>query len=87
MFAPVAFVHPLRVVRLRGLTIAVTLAWFAFAAIAIFENLSPPGWVVGGLVLTAAYSRPAAAEAFALGARLNRSGRFKPPCRIGKSLL
>jgi phosphatidylcholine synthase len=55
MFAPVAFVHPLRVVRLRGLTIAVTLAWFALAAIAIFKNLSPPGWVVGGLVLTAAY--------------------------------
>ena len=55
MFAPVAFVHPLRVVRLRGLTIAVTLAWFAFAAIAIFEKLSPPGWVVGGLIVTAAY--------------------------------
>ena len=55
MFAPVAFVHPLRVVRLRGLTIAITLAWFAFAAIAIFENLSPPVWVVGGLVVTAAY--------------------------------
>ncbi|MGO9769878.1 MAG: CDP-alcohol phosphatidyltransferase family protein, partial [Roseiarcus sp.] len=34
MFTPIVFVHPLRVVRLRGLTIAMTVAWFALAAIA-----------------------------------------------------
>ena len=28
MFTPIVFVHPLRVVRLRRLTIAMTLAWF-----------------------------------------------------------
>ena len=42
MFAPIVFVHPLRVVRLRGLTIAMTVAWFAFAAMAIVEDLPPP---------------------------------------------
>ena len=41
MFTPVVFVHPLRVVRLRGLTIAMTIAWFALAALAIVENLAP----------------------------------------------
>jgi phosphatidylcholine synthase len=55
MFSPVVFVHPLRVARLRGLTIAMTVAWFVFAAAAIAESLSPAGWVVGGLVVTAAY--------------------------------
>ncbi len=55
MFAPWVFVHPMRVARLRGLTIAMTVAWFAFAAIAIVEKLQPSGWVKGGLVATAAY--------------------------------
>src|SRR5271154_6842390 len=43
MFAPVVFVHPLRVVKLRGLTIAMSIAWGALAAIAIAEDLSPSG--------------------------------------------
>jgi phosphatidylcholine synthase len=55
MFAPLVFVHPMRVVKLRGLTIALTIAWFAFAAIAIVEKLQPSGWVKGGLIVTAAY--------------------------------
>jgi phosphatidylcholine synthase len=55
MFSPIVFVHPLRVARLRGLTIAMTLAWFAFAAAAIVEKLSPSDWVIGGLVATAVY--------------------------------
>jgi phosphatidylcholine synthase len=55
MFTPIVFVHPLRVVKLRGLTIAVTVAWFALAAIAIAENLAPPAWVGWGLIATAAY--------------------------------
>jgi hypothetical protein len=32
-----------------------SIAWFAFAAIAIVEKLQPAGWVKGGLVATAAY--------------------------------
>ncbi len=55
MFAPVAFIHPLRVVRLRKLTIAVTLLWFAFAAIAIVQKLEPALWVNVELVVTALY--------------------------------
>jgi phosphatidylcholine synthase len=55
MFMPIAFVHPLRVVRLRALTIGMTIGWFVFAAIAVIQNLSPSGWVIGGLVLTAVH--------------------------------
>ena len=55
MFTPIVFVHPLRVVRLRGVTIAMTAAWFALAAIAIIEKLAPPAWVGWGLIATAAY--------------------------------
>jgi len=55
MFSPVVFVHPLRVTKLRVLTIAMTVAWFALAAAAIVEKLAPSGWVVGGLIATAAY--------------------------------
>lgn len=55
MFTPIVFVHPLRVVRLRGVTIAMTAAWFALAAIAIVEKLAPPAWVGWGLIATAAY--------------------------------
>ncbi len=55
MFSPVVFVHPLRVVRMRRLTIAMTVVWFVCAAMAIVQGLSPAGWVVGGLVVTAVY--------------------------------
>ncbi len=55
MFAPIAFVHPLRVVRLRLPTIAMTVAWFAFAALAIIDDLAPPLWVSAGLIGTASY--------------------------------
>ena len=55
MFTPIVFVHPLRVARVRGLTIALTFAWFALAAIAIFDKLAPPAWVGWGLIATAAY--------------------------------
>jgi len=55
MFTPIVFVHPLRVVKLRRPTIAMSIAWFALAAIAIAEDLSPSGWVVWGLIATGAY--------------------------------
>jgi phosphatidylcholine synthase len=55
MFAPVVFVHPLRVAKLRALTVAMSLAWFAFAGLAILHGLAPPAWVVWGLLATAAY--------------------------------
>ncbi len=55
MFSPIVFVHPLRVARVRWLTIAMSVAWFVFAAAAIVQKLTPSEWVVGGLVVTAAY--------------------------------
>jgi phosphatidylcholine synthase len=55
MFAPVVFVHPLRVRNLRKLTIFMTIAWFALAAAAIVERLAPSPWVVAGLIVTAVY--------------------------------
>jgi phosphatidylcholine synthase len=55
MFAPVVFVHPLRVVKLRIVTIAATGAWFVLAGEAILEGLEPQLWVKVGFVAIAAY--------------------------------
>ncbi len=55
MFAPIVFVHPLRVVRLRAPTIALTILWFALAGIAILDNLAPPWEVAAGMIAIAAY--------------------------------
>src|SRR6202044_1046031 len=55
MVTPVVFIHPLSVARMRGPTIAIWLAWFALAALAIAENLAPQPWVGWGLIVTAAY--------------------------------
>jgi phosphatidylcholine synthase len=48
-------VHPLRVVRMRPMTIAATVAWVVFAAAAIAERLEPDLWVKLGLIVTALY--------------------------------
>lgn len=40
MFAPVPFLHPLRVVRLRALSVAFTCLWFGSAALAVTEGLN-----------------------------------------------
>jgi phosphatidylcholine synthase len=55
MFAPVVFVHPLRVTKLRSLTIVAAVAWFVFAALAISEHLDADLWIKIGLVATALY--------------------------------
>lgn len=54
-FAPIAFVHPVRVQRWRPLTLAVTLGWFAFAALSLGYRLNPPLAVEIGLALTTIY--------------------------------
>lgn len=41
-FAPIKFVHPMRVVRLQVLTLAVVVAWSALSLYALFQNLDPP---------------------------------------------
>jgi phosphatidylcholine synthase len=40
-FAPVEFVHPVRVVALRPLTLAVTAIWSVLAVVALVDNLDP----------------------------------------------
>jgi phosphatidylcholine synthase len=50
-FAPVRFVHPVRVARWRVLTLAVTLVWFVAAGLAIANGLSAEGvvkWLLAG---------------------------------------
>ena len=55
MFAPVVFVHPLRVAKLRVVTIGVTIAWFALASAAIVEHLEAGFWIKTGFVAAALY--------------------------------
>jgi phosphatidylcholine synthase len=55
MFAPIVFVHPLRVEKLRHLTVAVTAAWLIFAGIAVADHLSTSLVVKLGLIATGLY--------------------------------
>ncbi len=54
-FLPVAFIHPVRVERWRPLTLAVTLAWFLLAGLALAYQLDPPDAVKLGFAVTCAY--------------------------------
>ena len=54
-FAPIEFVHPVRVVTLRPLTLAMTAAWSVFAAIALLENFEPGPAIKLALGLTTLY--------------------------------
>jgi phosphatidylcholine synthase len=54
-FAPIKFLHPLRVKRLRMLNIALLAAWALLAVIALTNNLSPGPYVTGPLVAIALY--------------------------------
>lgn len=54
-FAPVTFVHPLRVRRFRALNLAMLGAWAILAALAVLADFDPGRWVVGGLCLIAVY--------------------------------
>ncbi len=56
MFAPVVFVHPLRVKRLRLVTIAVTAVWAAAAIAAVAQDLAAASFgVKAALVATGCY--------------------------------
>jgi phosphatidylcholine synthase len=54
-FVPFKFLHPFRVKRLRGLTLAALPLWSVLAAAALLYDLSPAPWIVYGLVIIAAY--------------------------------
>ncbi len=55
MFAPIIFVHPMRVTQLRVLTHSAGALWCVCAALVIFDGLSGPYLARAGLLLTAAY--------------------------------
>jgi phosphatidylcholine synthase len=54
-FAPVQFVHPLRVKQLRAVNIALMGAWGALALVAIVQNLDPDPYITWPLLAIAAY--------------------------------
>ena len=55
MFVPVVFVHPLRVVKLRIVTIGVTILWFALASAALVQGLVVDWPIKAGFAVVALY--------------------------------
>ena len=55
LFAPVVFVHPMRVKELRAFNILASLAFFALSAAAIWQDFHAALWVQIGYLLVAAY--------------------------------
>lgn len=55
MFVPVVFVHPIRVRRWRGLTMAMLVLWAAAAAATLWQGMTPDFSSKAGLALAACY--------------------------------
>jgi phosphatidylcholine synthase len=75
-FAPIAFVHPVRVVKWRPLTLVVTLAWFLLAGAALAWDLNPPVTIKIGLALATAYLALVAAVQQLIDIFLSRKARL-----------
>jgi phosphatidylcholine synthase len=54
-FVPLHFVHPIRIVRLRGLTVAALVVSALLAAYTLLQNLTPGFWVTALLCALAIY--------------------------------
>jgi phosphatidylcholine synthase len=54
-FLPVEFVHPIRVVRLRPVTLVMTLAWAVLSALVLAANLEPGLFVSTAFLVVSAY--------------------------------
>jgi phosphatidylcholine synthase len=54
-FLPFPFIHPLRVVRLRPLTIALLVLWGVLALITLGRDMSPGPWITVALCAIAVY--------------------------------
>lgn len=54
-FAPIKFLHPLRVKHLRVLNVALLAAWAVLAFLAVIDDLSPGPYVIWPLALIAVY--------------------------------
>ena len=55
MFLPVKFVHPVRTVRWRAVTLPMAMAWVVFAGWAAWVDFHPQSWAHWGLVITPIY--------------------------------
>ena len=78
-FAPIEFIHPFRVRRVRPLTLAMTLAWAVFALLSVLAALQPPTIVLWGLGIASAYLALIGAFLQAVrGGRIRSSLRRKP---------
>lgn len=54
-FAPVRFVHPFRVKRLRAVTVSLLILWAALALAAVLQDMAPGPWIVAGLIAVGLY--------------------------------
>ena len=54
-FLPFPFIHPLRVVRLRPITIALLVVWGVLALLTLARDMSPGPWITGTLCAIAIY--------------------------------
>ena len=54
-FAPIHFVHPVRVPRRRAFNLAILAIWALLALFALTRNLDPPAWVGAALAVIAIY--------------------------------
>lgn len=55
MFTPLKFIHPVRTVRWRLVSLPVALAWTFFAGWAAWVDFHPESWAHWGLVVTSLY--------------------------------
>ena len=55
MFLPVKFVHPVRTVRWRAVTLPMAMAWIVFAGWAAWVDFHPQSWAHWGLIVTSMY--------------------------------
>lgn len=54
-FAPIKFLHPLRVKHLRGFNVVLLAAWAVLAFLAVINDLNPGPYVIWPLALIAVY--------------------------------
>ena len=55
MFLPFKFVHPVRTLRWRAVTLPIAMAWVVFAGWAAWVDFHPQSWAHWGLVITSIY--------------------------------
>ena len=54
-FLPFPFIHPLRVMRLRPLTVALLVLWGVLALMTLARGMAPGPWITGALCAIAIY--------------------------------